>query len=376
MSAWLTGYPPWVAPAIAIGVVMAIAIAACEAAARAVRRLAQVLSGPQAADTPSVTSSAPVRFVRWATFVLVLVVGAPPALGVAGVTLPGDTALEGISAWVKTGGLRLLIIWLVASTLGRAARVAVDRFEAQVSGAAGGAAQEHTERSRRAQTLGRLVYNAIRSLVFGIAALMALRELHVDIMPILTGAGVVGLAVGFGAQTLVKDIIAGFFVILEDQIRVGDVATINGVGGLVEAITLRTIVLRDVTGAVHVFPNGSITTLANQTKDFSFYVIDLGVAFKEDPNRVMQVLERVGSELRGDSSYASDILEPLEVLGVDAFGPPPQELVIKLRIKTRPTRQWRVGRELRRRIKLAFDAEDIEMPVAPRPIAFQLPSTE
>ena len=192
------------------------------------------------------------------------------------------------------------------------------------------------------------------------ATLMLLRELNVDIMPILTGAGILGLAVGFGAQTLVKDLIAGFFLILENQIRVGDVASINGTGGFVEAVNLRTVLLRDLEGVVHVFPNGSIETLSNLTKDFSYYVIDVGVAYKEDTDAVTDVLSEVGAELAADPDYRLSVLEPLEVLGVDAFED--SQVTIKIRIKTVPLKQWAVGRELRRRIKTAFDAKQIEIP--------------
>ncbi len=225
-------------------------------------------------------------------------------------------------------------------------------------GAAGG--PDALEREKRVRTLGKLVYNTVGTFVTGIALLMILRELNLDITPILTGAGIVGLAVGFGAQTLVKDVISGFFLILENQVRVGDVAAINGTGGLVEAITLRTITLRDVAGIVHVFPNGSISTLSNLSKDFSYYVIDLGIAYEEDTDRVVTVLRSVDEELRADPAYAPSILNPLEVLGVDDYGE--SQVTLKVRIKTLPLKQWEVGRELRRRIKKRFDAEGIEIP--------------
>ena len=170
---------------------------------------------------------------------------------------------------------------------------------------------------------------------------MMLHELRVDITPILTSAGILGLAVGFGAQTLVKDLIAGFFLTFENQVRVGDVATINGTGGLVEAINLRTIVLRDITGAVHVFPNGSIERLSNLTKDFSYYVIDVGVAYSDDPDDVADVLRNIGRELQADPQLGPNILEPLEVLGVDAFEE--SQVTLKIRIKTLPLKQWEVG---------------------------------
>ncbi len=188
---------------------------------------------------------------------------------------------------------------------------------------------------------------------------MILREFRIDIAPVLTGAGIVGLAVGFGAQTLVRDIISGFFLILEDQVRVGDVAAINGTGGLVEELNLRTIVLRDVEGAVHVFPNGSITTLANRSKDFSYYVIDLPISYREDPDRIAALLRQIGAEMQGDSKFGPFILEAIDVLGVDAFGM--WSLHLKVRIKTVPLKQWEVGRELRKRIKKAFDEHGIEL---------------
>ena len=182
---------------------------------------------------------------------------------------------------------------------------------------------------------------------------MMLREFGIDITPVLTGAGIAGLAVGFGAQTLVRDIISGFFLILEDQVRVGDVAAINGIGGLVEQINLRTIVLRDEEGAVHVFPNGAITTLANRSKDYSFYVITLALPYSEDSDRIVAIVKKVGQELQTDTRYGPFILDPIEILGIDAFGDWAMQL--KMRIKTMPQKQWEVGRELRRRIRIALN---------------------
>jgi len=189
---------------------------------------------------------------------------------------------------------------------------------------------------------------------------MILREVGADIGPVLAGAGILGLAVGFGAQTLVRDIISGFFLILEDQVRVGDVAAINGQGGLVEAINLRTIVLRDFEGTVHTFPNGAINTLANRSKDFSFYVINLGIPYGEDPDRVTAVLQEVGAGLQKDDRFGPQILAPIEIVGVDAFGD--WAVQLKLRIKTMPLKQWDVGRELRKRILKAFGEHGIEIP--------------
>jgi small conductance mechanosensitive channel len=149
-------------------------------------------------------------------------------------------------------------------------------------------------------------------------------------------------------------------MILEDQIRIGDVAIVNGTGGLVEAVTFRTLVLRDLAGVVHVFPNGSVSTLSNMTKGWSAYVIDVGVAYKEDTDKVVEVMRRVAEEQRQDPVFGPKILEPIEVFGVDNFGE--SEVTIKARIKTLPIEQWNVGREYRRRLKKAFDAHGIEIP--------------
>jgi len=217
-----------------------------------------------------------------------------------------------------------------------------------------------SEVEKRAKTLGDIINSAGFVLVIGVAAMMVLSELGMNIMPIITGAGIAGLAVGFGAQNLVRDVISGFFLILEDQIRVGDVAVINGTGGLVEAIRLRTTLLRDLEGVVHIFPNGEIKQVSNRTKEWSRYVIDVGVAYKEDVDYVMNVLNEVGEELSADPNFQGLILAPLEVLGVDDFGD--SQVTIKVMIKTLPLKQWVVGRELRRRIKNTFDRKGIEIP--------------
>ncbi len=196
--------------------------------------------------------------------------------------------------------------------------------------------------------------------LWSVVTMICLSQLGLDVRPILAGAGIVGLAVGFGAQYLVRDVIAGFFLVLEDQVRVGDVAVVNGTGGLVETLTFRTIGLRDLAGTVHIFPNGGVTTLANMTRGWSGYVVDVEVPFREDPDRVIAVMRRVGDELRADPAHAPLILEPIEIFGVDAFKE--ASLVIKARLKTAPIQQWAVGREYRRRLAQAFTTEGIESP--------------
>lgn len=219
---------------------------------------------------------------------------------------------------------------------------------------------------QRVTTLVGLLRTLALVMLWGVVFVVSLDQLGVNITPILAGAGIVGLAVGFGAQSLVRDLISGFFLVLENQVRVGDVAVINGTGGLVEAITFRTIVLRDLAGVVHVFPHGLVNTLANMTKGWSAYVIDVGVAYKEDTDRVVEVMQRVADELREDSAYGHRILGPIEIFGVDNFGE--SEVTIKARFRTLPLEQWNVGREYRRRLKKAFDAEGIEIPFPHRSI--------
>jgi small conductance mechanosensitive channel len=265
---------------------------------------------------------------------------------------------EQVTTWMLGPGLRILLVLGGAYTLSRLVRMFILRLPAFAVRRPGSAAV--AERETRAQTVGGLLGALVTVVLMSIAGLIVVREVGVDIMPILTGAGIAGLAVGFGAQNLVRDVISGFFVILEDQIRVGDIAVINGKLGLVEAIHLRTTVVRGFDGAVHIFPNGAINEVSNLTKDYSCYVIQLNVAWKEDVDQVMEVLKQIGDELRRDPQFAPKILEPLEIEGVDQFAP--GVIVIKMRIKTVPLEQFVVGRELRRRIKKTFDAHGIELP--------------
>jgi small conductance mechanosensitive channel len=224
------------------------------------------------------------------------------------------------------------------------------------------------ELDKRGQTIGGILRRTIKTAIWIVAGVMSLKEFDFDVAPILAGAGVVGLAVGFGAQNLVRDVITGLFMLFENQISVNDVAVINGTGGQVVEINLRTTVLRGLDGTMHVFPNGAITSLSNMTREFSYYVFDVGVAYKEDTDRVVAVLREIAEELRHTDQYGPAILEPLDVLGVDRFAD--SAVVIKARLKTWPIRQWEVGREMNRRIKKRFDAEKIEIPFPHRSVYF------
>jgi small conductance mechanosensitive channel len=220
--------------------------------------------------------------------------------------------------------------------------------------------QESGTASKRAATLTGILRTIALSAIWAIIIIESLQLVGLDIAPILAGAGILGLAVGFGAQNLVRDLISGFFIILEDQVRLGDVAVINGTGGAVETITFRTISLRDFSGVVHIFPNGGITTLSNMTKDWSAFVLDMGVAYREDTDRVVEVMRAVGEELRQDQQLGALIVEPIEIVGVENFAD--SAVTIRARIKTKPAEQWKIGREYRRRLKKAFDAQHIEIP--------------
>ena len=258
------------------------------------------------------------------------------------------------------GSLRILVIALVGYITIRAIRFGLKKFEQVLLTWREREDKERIANEKRVKTLTGLIRTICLTLVWVVGIVMSLDQIGLDITPILAGAGIVGLAVGFGAQNLVRDVINGFFMILENQIRVGDVGVVNGTGGLVEAISFRTITLRDLSGTVHIFPNGTVTTLANMTKEWSAYVMEIGVAYKEETDRVVEVMREVGENLRNDLKFSKKILEPIEIMGVDAFGE--SEVVIKARIKTLPIEQWAVGREYRRRLKQAFDREHIEIP--------------
>ena len=367
-SVWARAFSSPVAwQTLLLGLLTAAVIAGLTA--RLVRRVATRALRTLIGDTVATSSPpvrGPLRLIGVVVFLLVfgLIIG--PILEIAGLQPRSGVRLRPLMTWAFESGLRILLIAGLAYALVRAVTLVVQRFEHEVNRGTG---LDALERAKRARTLGSLVRNVGSALIVGVAVLMVLRELGIDIGPVLAGAGVAGLAIGFGAQTLVRDIISGFFLILEDQVRVGDVAAINGQGGLVEAINLRTIVLRDFDGTVHVFPNGAITTLANRTKDFSFYVIEVGIAYGEDPERVTAVLNEVGAGLQADDRFGPSILAPVEVVGVDAFGD--SSVLLKMRIKTVPQKQWEVGRELRRRILSAFTAHGIEIPFPQRVVSVQ-----
>jgi small conductance mechanosensitive channel len=257
--------------------------------------------------------------------------------------------------WFLTSGLHITLVLILALIALKAAKVLSTRLISVVV-----RQKVDPEFQKRTQTLGSIVRYVLIIAIIIVAAMTVLKELGVEIGPVLAAAGIVGLAVGFGAQSLVKDVISGFFILLEDQIRVGDVVQIAGKGGLVEKINLKTTILRDLAGNVHYVPNGHIDVVTNMTKDFSRYVFDIGVAYRENVDEVIGVIKEVDEELRNDPDYKDDILESIEILGLDQFAD--SAVIVKARTTTVPIKQWRVGREFNRRLKKKFDERNIEIP--------------
>lgn len=271
--------------------------------------------------------------------------------------------IESVVKWLLTSGLKSVLIVLGAYVVIRIGTFISKRVE--------GVFEDDdptimSEREKQAATLGKVIRNGLRAVVWGVALLMILLELGIEIGPILASVGVIGLAVGFGAQSLVKDFLAGMFVLIENQYNVGDVVQVAGVAGQVSKITLRTTVLRDIEGKVHVIPNGQIAVVSNLTRQWSRAVLDIGVAYKEDVDKVIAIMRDVGNELAADPKFAPLINQPPEIPGVQEFGD--SAVMIRIMFTTKPIKQWDVAREFRRRLKKAFDANGIEIPFPHRTV--------
>ncbi len=250
---------------------------------------------------------------------------------------------------------RILLIaiaaWVLITVLQRAIRVVRSRIASRFDDA---------EAVKRAETLGRVFRYIVAIVVGAIAVMLILSELGISVAPILGAAGVVGLAVGFGAQSLVKDFFTGFFILFENQIRKGDVVKVADHGGLVEEVTLRYVRLRDYDGNVHFVPNGIITSVVNMSRGFAQSVIDVGIAYRESIDEAIEVIREVGAKLRSDPAFAARILDDLEIAGVDKWDD--SAVVLRCRFKVAPLEQWGVRREFLRRLKNEFDVRGIEIP--------------
>jgi moderate conductance mechanosensitive channel len=251
--------------------------------------------------------------------------------------------------------LRIVLIvvgaWISVAVLQRLVRGIRVRIANQIGG---------VDAARRAETLGRVVRYLVALVISAVAVMLVLSEVGVSLAPILGAAGVVGLAIGFGAQSLVKDYFTGFFILFEDQIRTGDVVRIADIGGLVEDITLRHVRLRDYDGNVHFVPNGLITTVTNMSRLYAQSVMDVGVAYREDIDEVIELMKAVGRDMRADPRFKHALLDDLEMAGVERLDD--SAVVLRCRFKVAPLEQWNVRREYLRRVKAAFDQAGVEIP--------------
>lgn len=349
--------PALVILAVAVGILWLV----LRGVTRAVGRAAARLRAEGLADEAELWARRITSLARHSFQVLVVLVAAAIMVQVVGVPGISKITWAAVLDWLAGPGLRILLVIGSAYVLIRAVRFLIENLQLVVLSRSAPARQEDlSERKKRIATMGNMLSMVATVLIAGVAIVTVLALVHIDIRPILTGAGIAGLAVGFGAQNLVRDVIAGFFLILEDQVRVGDVVDVNGRSGLVEDIRLRTITLRGVDGTVHIIPNGAITQMSNMTKDFSYAVVEVGIGYKESVDEAMKVIEEVGADLGRDPELAPKILGPLETLGVDSFRD--SAVVIRTRIKTAPIEQWIVASEMRRRLKSAFDARGTEVP--------------
>ena len=294
--------------------------------------------------------------------VLTLIVVATAAVAIT-LSREGPMALitpESLKLWLVESGMLILLIAAIAYLLYRLIKSAIPSLVENSLTSRGKGRKAREDLARRVQTLSSAM-ETIAAIVIGVAAIfMILAEVGVDVTPLLATAGVAGIAIGFGAQSLIKDVIAGLFILFEDQYNRGDVVKVAGIAGVVEEINLRRTVLRDLDGIVHTIPNGEISTASNYTKEYSRVHIDIPVAYGENLDRCIEVINRVGQELADDPAWSKKIRSAPKSLGVNNFGD--SGIDIKVLGDTKPLMQWDVAREYRLRIKKAFDQENIEIP--------------
>lgn len=283
--------------------------------------------------------------------------------------------LSAVPSWfenpIVVGSLRIVGLIVAAFLLTRLLRRLVAKVEGKVS-----ADTTPIRALQRTQTITKVLSSAGVVVIWSLALFQTLSELGFQLGPLLAGIGIVGLAVGFGAQGLVRDVISGFFILFEDQYGVGDVIQINEVAtGKVEQLTLRITGMRDLDGTLHYVANGGITHVANRSKDWARAVVDVGVPYREDPAHVREVLERVAREAKDDPELGRNLYSCPEVLGVETLGD--IDITWRMIADTKPGRQFEIGRKLRERVKLTFDEEGIESPtLAPLAVAGPTPQDE
>ena len=270
--------------------------------------------------------------------------------------------LEKAQPWLTDHGIKIILIISVAYIVRKFAGVFIEKAIRKVVAPRRFLSKE--EEMRREDTLIKIFRSVFRIMVVIVAGLMVLSEIGVNIGPLLAGAGIAGLAFGFGGQYLIKDLISGFFIIMENQYRVGDVVCFDGTCGLVEDITMRMTTLRDLDGTVHNVPHGEIKKVSNLSKYFSRVNLNIGVSYKDNLEKVIEVINRIGKELSEDPNWKEHIIKTPQFLRVDDFAD--SAVIIKILGETKALKQWDVTGELRKRIKIAFDKEGIEIPLPQR----------
>lgn len=335
----------------------ALAVLAAGAALLLARRLIAAgvrrLPGAPTADKKVSTS----RLARALEAIAAIAIAIAAVMGIAGIWgIDARASAEGLVGPGATAAAPHVVLLLIL------ALVSFEVVGFGISQVMGRMARGERRPRRKAQlkTIEPLLKGLAQSAIVLIATLSILGQIGVDVAPILAGAGVVGIAIGFGAQSLVKDLLTGVFLVVEDIVSVGDIVRIGDCGGLVERMTLRTIRLRDFDGTLHVLPYGEAQVVHNLTKSFAYAVFDLQISYSSDIDRALQLMRDVGAEMQRDPLFTDMIMAPIEVVGVDGLAE--SAVVLKARFKTMPMDQWNVGREYNRRIKLAFDRDGIEIP--------------
>jgi small-conductance mechanosensitive channel len=266
--------------------------------------------------------------------------------------------LDSIIVWGQESGLKIIILLILGAVIYRYGGKVIERVVRKTVTKEPNLTE--AEEDRREETLIKIFEGTFKILIVLIVGLMILSEFGINIAPLIAGAGVIGLAVGFGGQYLIRDIITGMFIILENQYRVGDAVNISGIGGSVEDITLRATVLRDLDGVVHHIPHGEVTTVSNMAKGFARVNLNIGVSYNTKLEKVIETINRVGQEMIKDEKLKELIIKAPEFLRVDEFAD--SAVVVKILGETKPLAQWEVTGELRKRLKIEFDKEGIEMP--------------
>ncbi len=294
------------------------------------------------------------RYVGYAFSILLLLY----VLGIAWQITDFEFLGEGTAGRILAGFLHIVLILAIATALWEVLNTLIEQGMRRADGSGG----------NRMRTLLPIARNFLLLVLVCLFTLVILSEVGVDIMPLLAGAGIFGIAIGFGAQTFVKDLLTGFTIIFEDLIQVGDVITVGGHTGAVEKITIRKIQLRDLNGIVYTVPFSEITTVENRTKNYSYYVMDIAIAYSENADAVIAHLKEIDESLRREDRYRQLILDPIEIMGIERFED--SAVIIRARVKTLPAKQWEIGREFNRRIKHKFDEKKIEMPFPSQTIYF------